>query len=235
MSTWPKLSPREFLAAVGCLGTEQVQQIDLDLDPCVTTPSGQSVDYRLVAPRDDIEAGLRRCLALRCLEVRRGSVSRSSGFLWSNFHFAWLSNLTLTGVSLMYGSLQGLPNLRVLHLFSCTTGDLALPLDLRELHVIRDQKIPLGELLHVCASVESMSVVSYLCDRLQLDHRALLTLCRRSQALRSLTVQSAWLPRASDELRSLMWECTVACPSLQTMHLRTESSGNILNQVVLQV
>jgi hypothetical protein len=235
LSTWPRLSPRQFIATVACLGPDQVQQLDLDLDHCLETrTSGRLVNKQRWALWEGVEAGLRRCLALKQLEVCHGPVCIVKARIWRAIDLSALKSLTtltLTNVLLGVYSLKDIPTLRVLRLISCKTSDWSLPRTLRELHVIQDQELSFDGLVNACASVEHLSVVSDVYDHLKLDHDALLTLCRRSQRLQSLTVKSWWLWRASDELLELARDCKSACPSLQRVSLCTHSEGQILNQV----
>lgn len=209
----------------------------MDLDPWTTaTRSTIVTDYLRLVHEEEVASGLRRCVALKCLEVRHGSVSRAYFFVWRNVELAALESLTLTKVSLVRGSFKGLPRLRTLHLHLCKSGGLVLPSSLDELSVVKDQELELGDLVRECGKVVRLSLVTSLVSclrgRLRIDRHALLLLCRRGQRLQELTVQSCWCH--PDELLDLARECKVACPSLRRVCLATEHKGQIANQILLQ-
>jgi hypothetical protein len=233
-TTWLKLSPREFLAAVSYLAADQVERLDLDLDPWTTTTSGTIVtDYLLLAREEEVAAGLRSCVALKYLEVRHGNVSRNSFFVWRNVELAALESLTLTNVSLVRGSFKDLPRLRTLHLHSCKSGGLVLPSSLDELTVVNDQELELRDLVRECGKVVHLSLAtSRLRGKLRIDHCTSLLVCRQSQRLQQLTVRSCWLE--PEALLDLARECKVACPSLQRVCLAAERKGQIANQILLK-
>jgi hypothetical protein len=223
LTVWPRLCPREFLAALNCLGPGQVQRLDLMLN------------HRPHAPWEDVKAGLGQFATLRRLEIFWRPDGRDGRFVWKNVDLAALTVLTLTNVSVAHFALEGLPSLVALRLRACRSKVFLMPPGLRELHVIRDETLELDELMFICASLsaslEILHVVSYLHDHLRLDPRALLQVCRRSKQLRILTAQSFCFPRDTQELRDLARDCKSACPTLHQVCLLTESNGHILNQV----